>query len=137
MPLILLTCVQYRAAEDGQYRIILLQHDAPIMQLPIPVEWKLAQPLSQAFILPAGPALPRLGDVSPVAHSDRALLICAAAGIILHVVLLCYPGKEAGQLCVDTGIGRLLLEERCGSSIRNIGSIIRIHIKLRTTFCEA
>ena len=88
-------CV-YRAAEDGQYRIILLQHDALLMQLPIPVEWKLAQLLAQAFVLPAGPALPRLGDVCPVPHPGLALRIRAAAGLVLHVVLLCYPGEEAG-----------------------------------------
>ena len=107
------------------------------MQLPIPVEWELAQLLAQAFVLPAGPALPRLGDVGPVPHPGLALRIRAAAGLVLHVVLLCYPGEEAGQLSVHTWIGRLLLEERCGSSIWIIGSIIRIHIKLRTTFCEA
>ena len=94
-------------AENRQDHVIFIKHDTLVVQFPIPVKWKFTQSFSTIITTtlgiqtvsrdPSTSAFSIVGNFILVTNTCCALIIIICTGaVIVHVVLLCYPGKEAG-----------------------------------------
>ena len=94
----------YRTPEDRPGEVLYLTHDAAVVNLSVESEGKqtgglyAVSPVRPTFLI--GPA--DLGsDLSDVAVANETGRVRVSRWSVLHVVLSCNPGQEAGQLGVD------------------------------------